>query len=309
MQNLVRYGKLGYVALNVSDLERSDAFYRDMVGLQPLEPGADGCRRFRCLDEDNVLALYESSEPGLKYVGIMLESADQVPALQKRLQDADVAYVELSPSECSLRGAQRAIRVQAPGALLTLEFYVAAEGVVTGDFKPSVARIQRLGHVVVRTPDYEKATHFLLDVLNFRASDMVETSLTLMRYFPNPFHHGFGIARAPGEAGFHHLNFMVTEIDDVGRALQRFLANGVPVVYGPGRHPISTSIFIYYLDPDGLTLEYSFGMEEFPELGAREPRVVPRVPEWSDAWGGRPDPRMGKTGGIERAIVFHSSTT
>ena len=39
----------------------------------------------------------------------------------------------------------------------------------------------------------------------------------------------------------------------------------VPIVYGPGRHPPSGSFFLYFLDPDGMTLEYSHGMEEFPE--------------------------------------------
>jgi 2,3-dihydroxy-p-cumate/2,3-dihydroxybenzoate 3,4-dioxygenase len=42
----------------------------------------------------------------------------------------------------------------------------------------------------------------------------------------------------------------------------------VPIVFGPGRHPPSGSVFLYFLEPDGMTLEYSFGMEEFPE---REP--------------------------------------
>lgn len=46
----------------------------------------------------------------------------------------------------------------------------------------------------------------------------------------------------------------------------------MPVVFGPGRRPASTSVFLYFLDPDGMTLEYSFGMEEFPQIGARAPR-------------------------------------
>ena len=47
---------------------------------------------------------------------------------------------------------------------------------------------------------------------------------------------------------------------------------------------------------DGMTLEYSFGMETFPEEDPRQPRVLPRVPEWSDAWGSTPEPRFGKVG-------------
>ena len=32
----IRYRRLGYVALNVTDLDRSEAFYRDQVGLESL---------------------------------------------------------------------------------------------------------------------------------------------------------------------------------------------------------------------------------------------------------------------------------
>jgi len=45
-----------------------------------------------------------------------------------------------------------------------------------------------------------------------------------------------------------------------------------------------------------MTLEYSFGMETFPEHGPREARVLPRRPEWSDAWGSVPAPEFGKVG-------------
>ena len=69
----------------------------------------------------------------------------------------------------------------------------------------------------------------------------------------------------------HHVNFMVTEVDDIGRGISRFNKAQVPIVNGPGRHPPSGSMFLYYLDPDGMTVEYSFGMEEFPAEGARKP--------------------------------------
>jgi 2,3-dihydroxy-p-cumate/2,3-dihydroxybenzoate 3,4-dioxygenase len=92
---------------------------------------------------------------------------------------------------------------------------------------------------------------------------------------------------------------MVSAIDDIGIAINRFKRAGVPIVFGPGRHPASESVFLYFLDPDGLTLEYSFGMEEFPEVSPREPRVLPPVPESIDGWGGIRDPRMSATGLVQ----------
>ena len=91
---------------------------------------------------------------------------------------------------------------------------------------------------------------------------------------------------------------MVSEIDDIGRGLARFRTNDVPVVFGPGRHPASTSVFLYFLDPDGLTLEYSYGMEEFPELGPRAPRRLELTPLNVDSWGSYRDPRMSTRGEI-----------
>jgi 2,3-dihydroxy-p-cumate/2,3-dihydroxybenzoate 3,4-dioxygenase len=79
----------------------------------------------------------------------------------------------------------------------------------------------------------------------------------------------------------------------------------VPVVFGPGRHIASSSVFLYFLDPDGLTLEYSFGMEEFPEVDPRAPRTLPPVPESIDSWGAVRDPRMTAIGEIAPYTIGH----
>jgi len=52
-------------------------------------------------------------------------------------------------------------------------------------------------------------------------------------------------------------------MDDIGKALYRLRNADVPIVFDPGRHPPSGSISLYSLDPDNLTLEFSYDMEEF----------------------------------------------
>jgi 2,3-dihydroxy-p-cumate/2,3-dihydroxybenzoate 3,4-dioxygenase len=127
---------------------------------------------------------------------------------------------------------------------------------------------------------------------------VVEDKITFMRAHPNPFHHSLGISKSV-KTSLHHVNFMVTEVDDIGKAMWRFQKEGIPVVNGPGRHPPSGSMFYYFLDPDELTVEYSFGMEEFPEEGARKHRVLTPVPESFDFWGAPTDPRKSAIGEIE----------
>jgi 2,3-dihydroxy-p-cumate/2,3-dihydroxybenzoate 3,4-dioxygenase len=44
---------------------------------------------------------------------------------------------------------------------------------------------------------------------------------------------------------------------------------GVKIVYGPGRHPISTAMMVYFEGPDGMVYEYSVGVKHImPEQEA-----------------------------------------
>jgi 2,3-dihydroxy-p-cumate/2,3-dihydroxybenzoate 3,4-dioxygenase len=296
---MIRYRKLGYVELNVTDLAKARDFYTGMAGLEYAGNGPEGELRLRCTDEPYSVVLYKATEPGFKRVGWMLDDERQFANIHRRLGEQGVAYEDLTPEECRRRLIGRACRMVEPNTGATIEFYLPPPNAPTRPFAPTLAKIQRLGHVVFGTPHYQEAIRFVRDVLNFRESDSIENSIAFFRAFPNPYHHGLGIGRGPRNQ-FHHLNFMVTEIDDIGRAFNRFRNAGVPMVYGPGRHIASGSMFLYFLDPDGLTLEYSFGMEEFPEFDARAPRTLPAVPASFDSWGAIRDPRAWAKGDIER---------
>jgi 2,3-dihydroxy-p-cumate/2,3-dihydroxybenzoate 3,4-dioxygenase len=298
---MIRYRKLGYVALNVTDLERSVKFYRDTVGLQPVPGNADEpARFFRCDWDHHNLMLFEGTRPGLKRIGFEMESAAQFEALFELLQNKGLKVWEVPREECARFHQGRSFRFAEPFTGATFEFYESMLEFGGQPFQPTQAKIQRLGHVVLRTPDYADAVDFFTGVLNFKISDSIEEAVTFMRCFPNPFHHSLGLGRGKAH-GLHHVNFMVTEVDDIGRAIWRFNREQVPIVNGPGRHPPSGSMFLYFLDPDGLTLEYSFGMEEFPEIAPRKPRVLEPVRESFDYWGAPVDPRKSAVGEIESA--------
>jgi 2,3-dihydroxy-p-cumate/2,3-dihydroxybenzoate 3,4-dioxygenase len=297
MHPKVRYRRLGYVELNVSDLGRSRAFYEGLVGLQFVEQGARGELRFRCSEDPYTVVLHQGP-PGHKRTGWMLEDEHQFENLHRRLTTAGIAFEDVPGDECAERGLSRATRMVDPHVGALFEFYLLARPGVY-QFVPTLAKIQRLGHVVFTTPEHPQTVAFYRDVMNFGVSDYVAGVFAFFRCWPNPWHHGMGIGDFPQRV-YHHTNFMVSEFDDIGSALHRLNRAHVPVVYGPGRHPASGSAFLYFLDPDGVTCEYSFGMEQFPETGAREPRSLPRKPESSDSWLSPLDPRMGKIGAIER---------
>jgi len=300
--SMIRYEKLGFVHLNVTDLSRSRRFYEEVVGLQFIESGSSGELRFRCSGDRYNVVLHQSTTPGFRALGLMLESDQQFDVLERRLQDRGIAHEEISAEECADRYLARVWRISEPHMQAAFEFYRPLPVGPDAIFEPTVAKIQRIGHVVFGTPHYAESIGFLRETLNFAPSDEVDNIISFFRAFPNPYHHGIGIGRAPRNL-LHHVNFMVTEIDDIGIALNRFKAHDVPVVFGPGRHIASNSVFLYFLDPDGLTLEYSFGMEEFPETDPRGARVLPPVPASIDSWGGQRDARMSATGDVEPYAV------
>jgi 2,3-dihydroxy-p-cumate/2,3-dihydroxybenzoate 3,4-dioxygenase len=296
----IRYAQLGYVALNVTDLARSARFYQDIVGLTPAGPAEDGRALFRCSGKHHDILLSEAATPGLKRVGWEMES----PAACRALFDqAEALGLDPAPTPAADRAAlgisDDAFRFREPNTGAVFEAY-SAMAPALAPFQPTLAKIQRLGHLVLSVADLPKTERFFLEELNFRASDRIEGEVTFMRCFPNPFHHSLGLSQGKRNH-FHHVNFMVTEVDDIGKAIWRMRRNKVPVTFGPGRHPPSDSMFFYYADPDGMWVEYSFGMEEFPEHGARSPRLMPLGLQSIDYWGATPDPAYPNVGEIEVA--------
>jgi 2,3-dihydroxy-p-cumate/2,3-dihydroxybenzoate 3,4-dioxygenase len=284
----IRYSRLGYVALQVTDLTASTLFYSELMGLK-IERSAPEAVWLRCSDKPCDLILESGEEPGLIRVGFELESrAELIKAFDH------IARAGLAPAWSS----EAAFRFRNPETALELDYY-AEQTLATMRYEPTVTEIVRLGHVVLNVANYANAHRFWVEQLGFEISDHVPGKIAFLRCWPNPLHHSLALLTGARDS-LNHFNFMVTDIDDIGRAMNRMKTAGVPIVFGPGRHLPSGSIFLYMLDPDGMSTEYSFGMEEFPEVGARPPRELEPKPEVLDTWGSIADPRFGQTGAIVR---------
>ncbi len=286
MTHPIRYKRLGYAALHVTDVAKSAYFYSNIMGLK-LEQRDARTAWLRCSDKPYDLVLEQGNLPGLARIGFELESRAEVTGAFDR-----ISTVGLSPAW----SGDTAFRFRNPDTGLELDFY-ADQPRAASTFESTVTQIVRLGHVVMNVTNYAAAHRFWVDQLGFEISDHVPGKIAFLRCWPNPLHHSLALLSGEQD-GLNHFNFMVTDIDDIGRAMNRMKKANVPIVFGPGRHLPSGSIFLYMLDPDGMSTEYSFGMEEFPETGARPPRVLEPKPDVLDMWGSIADPRFGKTGMI-----------
>ncbi|MET0547094.1 MAG: VOC family protein [Caulobacterales bacterium] len=295
MTDRIRYARLGYVSLCATNLDATRQFYEHGIGLQ-LSGSKPGQLRFRCSDKPHDLIFEQSSTPGLRRVAFELEDEWQLRAAFDRISHLGLSPVCLQPAQTRDFQVETGFRFVNPNSGLELEFYAGQEKSPT-PFQATQASIARLGHVVLNVADFESEFDFWVNKLGFEVSDYVPGRIAFLRCFPNPLHHSAALVAGPAN-GLNHVNFMVTDIDDVGRAIYRMRNIGAPIVFGPGRHAPSGSIFLYFLDPDGMTMEYSFGMELFDEIGAREPRLLEPKPEVLDMWGGLPTPEFGKVGQI-----------
>jgi catechol 2,3-dioxygenase-like lactoylglutathione lyase family enzyme len=93
--------KTGHVALNVSDLARSTAFYRTVFSFDVLAERTDGDQRFALLGQDGalVLALWQQStgtfatdRPGLHHLSFEVADIDAVRRAEAVLRGLDVRF-------------------------------------------------------------------------------------------------------------------------------------------------------------------------------------------------------------------------
>lgn len=290
MDQPIRFARLGFCRLQCSDTAATTAFYTDLMGLSG-EAQTDGSVWLRCSNKPYDIVL-SAGPAGLVGAGFELESEADLERAFARLNGLATDVRWLSSDECKAQALTRALAFTDPVAGLACTFYVG-QTAPAEPFAPTLTRIAQMGHLVLNVHDLGAAHRFWADALGFAVSDRVEGVAEWLRAWPNPLHHSLALLQHSANT-LHHINFMVTDIDDIGAAMNRMKAAGVPIVFGPGRHLPSTSIFLYFLDPDGNTNEFSFGMELFEEDGARDPRELEHKAEVMDMWGSKPDPRFGK---------------
>lgn len=89
--------QLGHVGINVTDLERSAAFYRQIFGLQVVKQHLDGDRSYAYLGlgDGVVLTLWQQStgefagdRPGLHHLAWQVDDVDAVRSAEERVRAA-----------------------------------------------------------------------------------------------------------------------------------------------------------------------------------------------------------------------------
>ena len=149
---------------------------------------------------------------------------------------------------------------------------------------------QRIGHMLMFTPDYEKAEAFFTEVLGLRTADRAKGKVSFMAAGDGVIdHHCFGLIPST-HRGYQHASFKVSGIDDIGFGAWRMRNAGYKESFGPGRHALASNLFHYFRDPWGSWIEYYADMDRISDAWqTRDWNELPYVwgPEWApEFWGG-----------------------
>ena len=273
---------IAYVRSGAADLAAATRFATDIVGLELAAPTEAGVSQLRADHRHHCLALVEGPS-GVISSGFTVAGPDALAAAETELERAGIAVRRGSPGEARSRHVREFISFDDPFGN-RLELVSQQETITRPVAFTRPAGITEFGHLCLDAPDVHEAYQFWSTRFNARVSDWIGDAACLIRI--DPVHHKLAVFRAD-RPGLCHMNFQVATIDDVFRNWHFLVDHGVRIEMGPGRHPQSTAVFLYFLGPEGFTYEYSFGVRRIEDDAAWIPRTFdPDEPGSIDMWLG-----------------------
>ncbi|HZE33400.1 MAG TPA: VOC family protein [Actinoallomurus sp.] len=163
--------------------------------------------------------------------------------------------------------------------------------------------VRRLDHVNYLAAEAEPSTEFVRDVLGGMPTEeiMLDSGVIAGRWltFTNK---GYDIVYTRDRTGsrgrLHHIAFATDTREDILRAADIFLDNGVFIETGPHKHAIQQTFFLYVYEPGGNRLE----------LCNPVARLV-LAPDWKTVTWSEAERAKGQAWGLQTIASFHTHGT
>lgn len=275
----IRYARLG-----TADLEDAISFATDFLGLEVSERTGKSVY-FKSDDRDHTLCYFEG-DPADQTVAFELRDRSELQEAATTLEGLGHKVEAGTAEECELRKVREFIRFRDPTGnrieLVIRPFHSGRRYHGTRD-----AGVTGFSHVGLCTTDAARDELFWTQVCNAQVSDRIGDA-PLLRI--DEIHHTIALFPT-NRAGIQHINHQVETNDDIQRSHAFLTERGIPIVFGPGRHPTSSAKFLYFEGPDQMVFEYSSGVSHIAdEPGFRE-RQFPFRPDGFCKWGSKPEIR------------------
>ncbi len=283
---MIQLHDIRYVRLGTPDLAGAVRYADRILGLR--EGARSGNPKhgqqiyFRSDDRDHTL-VYFDGDPSDHCIGFELRDDAALAAAAAELEHLGLALHPGNAAECGERHVRAFVRFRDPTGNV-IELVVGPHHSGSRFFPTRDSGTTGFSHVGLRTTNAARDERFWTQVLGAQVSDRIGDA-PLLRI--DEVHHK--IALFPSDRpGVQHINHQVQTVDDLMRSWYFLQREQVRVVFGPGRHPTSGAMFLYFEGPDGMVYEYSSGVRSITDPGY-QPRQFPFGPNSFCMWGSRPD--------------------
>ncbi len=278
---MITLNDIRYVRLGTHDAGAALKFATEIIGLQLA--GEDGGSIYLRSDDRDHTLVYTPGDPLEHTVGFELKGDQSLDQVAAELDNAGHAVRAGTASECEQRRVGAFVTFREPSGtsidLVARPWHSGRRYAASRD-----AGITGFSHVGLYTKSPQRDEKFWTEACNARVSDWIGAA-PLLRI--DPVHHKIALFPA-SRHGVQHINHQVQSIDDVMRAYYFLRDHGVPIRFGPGRHPTSGAVFLYFEGPDGMTFEYSTGVRLIEDDAKHKPRQFPFTEKSFCMWGARP---------------------
>jgi 2,3-dihydroxy-p-cumate/2,3-dihydroxybenzoate 3,4-dioxygenase len=270
-----------YIRLGTSNLDDSVRYATRILGLELVRRDSTSAY-LRADDRDHTLA-YVTGNPRDHVAAFELRTSAELESAAVELENSGRAVRAGTKSECEQRWVDAFVTFKDPsGNVIELVVRPAHSG--RRYFPSRDAGITGFSHIGLHSISPRQDEVFWTTVCNARVSDWIGEA-PLLRI--DPVHHR--IALFPSKrTGVQHINHQVESIDDIMRSYYFLKEQNVRIRFGPGRHPTSGAMFLYFEGPDEMIYEYSSGVRMITDEHYL-PRKFPSRNSSFCSWGSKPD--------------------
>lgn len=279
---MIHLRDIRYVRLGTRDVEAATRYATEILGLQKIRTIGSSVY-FRSDSRDHTLVYFEG-DPSDHTTAFEVGTREELERAIKTLGEAGISCRWGSDAECEARYVMGFIAFSDPtGNHIELVWRPFHSG--WRYFAARDAGITGFSHIGLRSTDPKRDERFWTQLMGARVSDWIGVT-PLLRI--DEIHHK--IALFPSDhAGVQHINHQVESIDDIMRSWYFLQQREVPITFGPGRHPTSSAMFLYFEGPDGMVFEYSSGVRSITDEQTYRPRQFPFEPLGFCMWGSKPN--------------------
>jgi 2,3-dihydroxybiphenyl 1,2-dioxygenase len=291
---------LGYLVVETTDLDRWRELAVDVLGMAVGKGPSPDALYLRIDNRPARVVVHPGTADRLVAVGWEVRDRETWRAVVKQLEDGGAVVKVGTAEEADERRVQEVVFTEDPAGTRLEIFHGASQvhdKLLTTHGATFVTDGQGLGHVVLPTGGAPEPTYdFYTQLLGFRSRGafkipggmpgMGEGDRHYLRFLScNERHHALALAPWPQDNGIIHFMVEVTELDDVGMALDRLHKRKFPLSSTLGRHTNDNMVSFYVATPSGFDIELGcFGRRIVEDDYTAED--ITRDSTWGHRWGG-----------------------